>query len=105
MPVRIVQSKQNARLKQLRRAISHPGADNGCLAGIEGPNLLAEALRAGLRLDSVFAANGAEHLLDSLPLPPETEVLLLPRDLLISALDTETPQPIAALVEMPQWTW
>lgn len=105
MPIRIVQSKQNARLKQLRRAISHPGADDGRLAGIEGRNLLAEALRAGLRLDSVFAAQGAEHLLEPLDLSPGTEVLLLPRDLLNSALDTETPQPIAALVEMPQWTW
>lgn len=105
MPVRIVQSKQNARLKQLRRALAHPGGDSGGLAGIEGPNLLEEALRAGLRLVSVFAAQGAEHLLDALPLPPGTEVLLLPRDLLTAALDTETPQPVAALVEMPQWTW
>ena len=50
MPVRIVQSKQNARLKQLRQALAHPGR-NGCdLAGIEGPKLLDEALRAGLRV-------------------------------------------------------
>jgi TrmH family RNA methyltransferase len=105
MPVRIVQSKQNARLKQLRRALAHPGGDSGGLAGIEGPNLLEEALRAGLRLDCVFAAQGAEHLLEALPLPPDTEVLLLPRELLNSALTTETPQPIAALVEPPKWNW
>ncbi len=48
MPVRIVQSKQNARLKELRRALDRPGpAKAGGLAGIEGPNLLKEALRAG----------------------------------------------------------
>jgi TrmH family RNA methyltransferase len=32
-------------------------------------------------------------------------VLLLPRELLDSALATETPQPIAALIEPPDWTW
>jgi TrmH family RNA methyltransferase len=109
MPVRIVQSKQNARLKELRRALAHPGRESGGggrgLAGIEGPNLLEEALRAGLRVACVFAAQGAERLLEPLPLPPETEILLMPRELLDSALATETPQPIAALVEPPDWTW
>ena len=105
MPVRIVQSKQNARLKDLRRSLAHPGREGLGLAGIEGPNLLEEALRAGLCVACVFAAQGAENLLDGLPLPPETEILLLPRELLAQALTTETPQPIAALVEPPEWTW
>ena len=84
MPVRIVQSKQNARLKELRRALANPGRVLGGepgLVGIEGPNLLEEAL------------------------PPETEILLVPIAVLDSALATETPQPIAALVKTPDWTW
>jgi len=113
MPFRIVQSKQNQRLKDLRRALTHPGAQSRAvvgpnsrsLAGIEGPNLLEEALRAGLHVPCVFVAQGSESLLDVLPLPAETEVLLVPRDLLDSALSTETPQPVAALVELPEWTW
>jgi TrmH family RNA methyltransferase len=91
MPVRIVQSKQNARLKELRRALAAPGRGAGSegrgLAGIEGPNLIEEALRAHLRVPCVFAAQGFEHLLETLPLP------------------TESPQPVAALVEPPGWTW
>jgi TrmH family RNA methyltransferase len=108
MPVRIVQSKQNARLKELRRALANPGRVLGGepgLVGIEGPNLLEEALRAGLRIDCVFVAEDAERLLDSLLLPPETEILLVPKAVLDSALATETPQPIAALVKTPDWTW
>jgi RNA methyltransferase, TrmH family len=109
MPVRIVQSKQNARLKQLRRALAHPlretDREGRALAGIEGPNLLEEALRAGLRIESVFLAQGAEHLLETLALAPETEILLLPRNMLDSALATESPQPVAALIEPPHWTW
>jgi TrmH family RNA methyltransferase len=109
MPVRIVQSKQNARLKELRRALAAPGRGAGSegrgLAGIEGPNLIEEALRAHLRVPCVFAAQGFEHLLETLPLPTDTEVLLLPHALLDSALATESPQPVAALVEPPGWTW
>jgi RNA methyltransferase, TrmH family len=105
MPVRIVQSKQNARLKELRRALTYPGRDARGLAGIEGPNLLGEAVRARLHIRCVFAAQGAEQLLEGLGLAPQTEVLLMPAELLSSALATETPQPIAALVEAPDWTW
>jgi RNA methyltransferase, TrmH family len=46
-------------------------------------------------------AQGAERLLGRPACPPETEILLMPRELLDSALATETPQPIAALVEPP----
>jgi len=105
MPVRIVQSKQNSRLKDLRRALAQPGRAGQPLAAIEGPNLLSEALRAGLHIPCVFVAQGSEHLLDGLSLPAETEVLLVPKELLDSALSTETPQPVAALVEPPQWAW
>jgi TrmH family RNA methyltransferase len=105
MPVRIVQSKQNTRLKELRRTLAQPSRDGGGLVGIEGPNLLAEALRANLRISTVFVASGHERLLDELNLPTEIEILQLPKELLDSALTTEAPQSIAALVYPPEWTW
>jgi len=103
MPFRIVQSKQNSRLKELRRALSAPV--RGGMAGIEGPNLLHEAIRAGLRIHCVFVS--AEELASEREnaLPAGTEVLLLPRQLLRSVLTTEAPQPVAALVDPPDWTW
>jgi RNA methyltransferase, TrmH family len=104
MPVRIVQSKQNARLKELRRALRSPDGKAG-LIGIEGPHLIEEALRAGLRFRCVFAGDGFQHWLQSLPLPPDAETLVMPKSILISAFVTETPQAVAALVEPPQWTW
>jgi TrmH family RNA methyltransferase len=109
MPVRIVQSKQNARLKDLRRALASPGrsgdGEAGAEAGIEGRNLLVEALRARLAIRAVFVAQDAERQLDGLALAAKTEVLVLPAAVLASALATETPQPMAALVEPPDWTW
>jgi TrmH family RNA methyltransferase len=104
MPVRIVQSRNNARLKELRRALTRVGRDGGP-AAIEGPHLVEEAFRAGLRVATVFVAEDAQHLLDGIPLGPETEVLLVPPELIRSLLSTETPQPIAALLDPFAWTW
>lgn len=113
MPVRIVQSTQNARLKELRRALARPGRDTRGFAGIEGIHLLEEALRAGMHITTVFVGDSAakpteaaaKTALGALSLPKSTEILILPRKILDAVLDTETPQPIAALVEMPDWTW
>ena len=103
MPVRIVTSKHNARLKELRAALHQPGRSG--LAAIEGPTLLEEALRAGLHVACVFAAAGMEGRIQALPLPSATEILILPEELLASALTTEAPQPVAALVAPPAWSW
>jgi TrmH family RNA methyltransferase len=105
MPIRIVQSKQNARLKELRRALASPGRNESGLVGIEGPNLVVEAVRAGLHIACVFVAQGSERLVEALELSEKLEVLAMPRELLDAALTTETPQPVAALVEPPDWTW
>jgi RNA methyltransferase, TrmH family len=105
MPVRIIESRQNARLKALRQALAKPPRANEELAGIEGPNLIDEALRAGVGIKTVFVAQEAARLVDELNLPRETEVLLVPRALLNESLTTETPQPIAALVLAPRWEW
>jgi TrmH family RNA methyltransferase len=105
MPYRIVQSKQNSRLKELRAALARPGSGDRGLAGIEGPNLLDEALRSGLPIDTVFVAQGSERLLDGLRIPSDAQILALPQATLTSALATETPQPIAALVRPPLWAW
>jgi RNA methyltransferase, TrmH family len=112
MPIRTVESTQNARVKELRRAFAHTGRDGRgpaagapSVVGIEGPKMLEEALRAGLRVRTVFTAQGSEKLLDPFRFPPETEILRVPRTMLVSVLMTETPQPVAALVEPPRWTW
>jgi len=103
MPVRIIESKQNARLKELRRALRSPDR-NGGVIGIEGPHLIEEALRAGLEFRCVFAGDGFQHWLQSLPLPPDAETLVMPKGILISTFVTETPQAVAALVDPPVWT-
>jgi len=104
MPIRIVQSKQNARLKELRKALAHPGRNERGLVAIEGPNLVEEAFRAGLRVDCIFVGGekGESALEDR---AKDVDVLLVSRDQLRSILSTESPQLVAALVQPPTWTW
>jgi TrmH family RNA methyltransferase len=106
MPLRIVQSKQNARLKELRRALRSPDR-NGGIIGIEGPKLVEEALRAGLRFRAVFFSE-PNAFLNSPSRAAQVEdcdMLVVPAEILSSILETETPQPAAALVEPPEWSW
>lgn len=108
MPVRIVQSKQNARLKELRKAFAHPGREARGMVAVEGPHLLEEAFRAGLRVKTIFVGvkPGTGVFRDpEADAHDDVEVLIVPWEYLSPLLDTETPQPIAALVEVPDWTW
>jgi TrmH family RNA methyltransferase len=105
MQVRKVASKQNSRLKELRRALAQPKHKAGGLVGLEGPHLVEEALRAGLAVKCIVAGESMQPWVQSLKLSHETEVLITPNDIVTSLLTTETPQPVAALVEQPKWTW
>src|SRR5258707_15718483 len=98
MTVRKIQSKQNARLKELRRALAQGRLKENGLVAIEGPNLVEEALRAQLRIACIFLEERMQHWLQQVHLPATTEILIMPDRMLSSALTTETPQPVAALV-------
>jgi len=100
--IRIVQSRQNGRVKELRAAFAKPGKSESGLVGLEGEHLIAEALRSGLRLATVFFRTGSEALLERLALQEE-DVVELPGEVFDSAVLTESPQGIAALVEPPQF--
>jgi TrmH family RNA methyltransferase len=105
MAIRIVQSKQNARVKELRAALLRPARSSSALVALEGIHLLLEASRSGIQLVTVFIEIGHEALLEELEISPSVEVLALPREVLISAVSTESPQPIAALARPGAWNW
>lgn len=101
---RIVQSRQNARVKELRAAFTRGiRTERGQLA-IEGEHLMQEAIASGLNLATVFVRTGSESLLDHLEIPGETEILGLPPDVFASAVNTESPQGIAAFMEPRSFT-
>jgi RNA methyltransferase, TrmH family len=102
--VRIVQSRQNTRVKELRSALRKGEKTASGLIALEGQHLVEEALRSGLRIVSLFVSSGHLELVDNLPLQSDTEILELPSDIFASAVTTESPQPIAALAEVPAFT-
>jgi TrmH family RNA methyltransferase len=105
MAIRIVQSKQNPRVKELRAALLRPGRSDADSIALEGIHLVVEALRSGLDLTTIFIAQGRENLLRELDLNDSVEVLALPPEVLASAVTTESPQPIAALARPRNWAW
>ena len=99
--LRRVESRQNALVKALRSSLrsGQPGEDG--FAAIEGPRILEEAIRSGLRFRAVFFRQSAEAQAGRLlpQLAAEVETLILPDDVFASAAATETPQGVAALVQ------
>jgi TrmH family RNA methyltransferase len=95
-----VTSRQNAQVKELRRLFHAAAPNHQQEIAIEGVHLVEEAIRSGLRVSAVFAAEGArERLARLLPQVSErAEVLALPDEVFASAVPSETPQGIAALV-------
>ena len=103
-PPRIVQSRQNARVKELRAGFAHPAKTEQGRIAIEGEHLLLEALASQVTVSAVFVRGGSEYLLDRLNLLESAEILSLPPEVFSSAVHTETPQGIAALIEPPAFT-
>ncbi len=99
--LRRVASRQNALVKDLRRAFTQDESNAGSL-GVEGVRLIEEAIRSGLRFQAVFfSESGRAHATRLLPqIASQVEVLLLPDDVFSSAVSTETPQGVAALVKL-----
>ena len=100
---RRVESRQNARVKELRAGLSRGTRTAHNRIAIEGLHLVQEAVKSGLNLDTVFLQEGNEELLQRFP-SGDAEVLILTEDVFLSAAMTEHPQGVAALVEAPQFT-
>ena len=98
--LRRVNSRQNARVKELRRSFAEAAPNEQGEVAVEGMHLVEEAIRSGLRLSTVFfSVSARERVHKLLPqLSSHTEALLLPEDIFASAVPSESPQGVAALV-------
>jgi len=98
--LRPIASRQNALVKDLRKAFAQAAPAGDGTVAIEGVKLVEEAIRSGLRLRAVFFAQSARERANRLlpQLSHATETILLPDDIFHSAVASETPQGVAALV-------
>jgi TrmH family RNA methyltransferase len=99
----VITSRTNAKVKLLRAAFDGKASEPGDLVGIEGEHLLAEALRSGLTLPAIFLREGSERTLDRKVLHALEghEITVLSREVFAAAVDTASPQGIAATAIIP----
>jgi TrmH family RNA methyltransferase len=102
--LRRVASRQNALVKELRRAFHSGERTAGGECAIESVRILEEAVRSGARFRAVFFRESdiarADRLLPQLS--SHAEALLLPDEVFDAAVATESPQGVAALVKFKQ---
>jgi TrmH family RNA methyltransferase len=96
-----ITSRTNAKVKALRAAFEGRASRPGEMVAIEGATLIGEALRSGVRPETVFVRQGSESVLESLGLRG-APVVVLSREVFASAMDTSSPQGVAATIEIPK---
>jgi RNA methyltransferase, TrmH family len=99
---RRVESRQNARVKELRAGLSRGMKTAHDHVAVEGLHLVQEAVKSGLKLNTVFVQEGHEELAQQFP-SGSAEILILSENVFLSAAMTEHPQGVAALVEAPEF--
>jgi TrmH family RNA methyltransferase len=102
MRLRPVTSRQNALVKELRRSFTQAEPTTEGAMAVEGLRIIEEAIRSGLRFDAIFfSESGRAHAPRLLPqIASQVEALVLPDEVFASAVSTETPQGVAALVRL-----
>jgi len=104
--LRRIEGRHNPLVKQLRQAFSRAELTEAGDCAIEGLRILEEAIRSGLRFSAVFfresAQDRAERLLPQIG--SQVETLLLPDKLFDSLVPSESPQGVAALVRLKEFS-
>ncbi|HXZ31321.1 MAG TPA: RNA methyltransferase [Terriglobales bacterium] len=104
--LRSIEGRHNALVKQLRKAFAAgEQTSDGCIA-IEGLRVVDEAIRSGLKFRTVFFSASAEGKAERLlpQLGAHVETVILPDKLFSTAVPSEAPQGVAALVRCRSFT-
>ncbi len=104
--LRRVEGRHNALVKELRQAFSRGELTTSGECAIEGFRIIEEAIRSGLRIRTLFFSESAEPRAHKLlpQIASQAEALLLPDKLFASAVPSQSPQGVAALVYVKPFT-
>ena len=104
--LRRIEGRHNALVKELRQAFSRAELTAAGECAIEGFRIIEEAVRSGLKFRAVFFSDSAQSRAQRLlpQIGAHTETLLLPDALFAGAVPSETPQGVAALVQVKKFT-
>jgi TrmH family RNA methyltransferase len=104
--LRRIEGRHNPLIKQLRQAFDHAELTESRDCAIEGLRIIEEAIRSGLRFSAVFFRESAEDRAQRLlpQIGTHVETLLVPDKLFDSVVSTESPQGVAALVRLKEFS-
>src|ERR1700730_5408617 len=104
--LRRIEGRHNALVKQLRQAFAHAERTEDGSCAIEGLRIVEEATRSGLRFRALFFKESAQNLAERLlpQIGANVDTLLLPDKLLDGTVPSETPQGVAALVRLKEFS-
>ena len=104
--LRRIEGRHNALVKTLRQAFGRAERTEEGDCAIEGVRILEEAIRSGLKFRSVFFKDSAQNLAERLlpQIGAHVETLLLPDKLFDGAVASDTPQGVAALVRLREFS-
>ena len=104
--LRRIEGRHNALVKELRQAFDRGELTPAGECAVEGFRIIEEAVRSGLRFRAIFFSDLAQARTSRL-LPQiggHVETLLLPDKLFRSAVPSDTPQGVAALVQVKKFS-
>ena len=104
--LRRIEGRHNALVKQLRQAFAHAERTEDGDCAIEGLRIVEEAIRSGLRFRAVFFKESAQNLAERLlpQIGANVQTLLLPDKLFDGTVPSETPQGVAGLVRLKEFS-
>ncbi|HYL11793.1 MAG TPA: RNA methyltransferase [Terriglobales bacterium] len=104
--LRRVEGRHNTLVKELRRAFSSGELTESRACAIEGLRVVEEAIRSGLRFEAVFFSEAAQTKAERLlpQIGAHVETLVLPEKLFDGIVPSETPQGVAALVRVKEFS-
>jgi TrmH family RNA methyltransferase len=100
--LRRIEGRHNSLVKELRHAFDRGELTAAGECAVEGFRIIEEAVRTGLRFRALFVSDAAQSRTARLlpQIGAHTETLLLPDKLFRSTVPSETPQGVAALVQV-----
>jgi TrmH family RNA methyltransferase len=104
--LRRIEGRHNALVKELRQAFARAERTEDGSCAIEGVRIVEEAIRSGLRFRAVFFKESAQNLAERLlpQIGANVDTLLLPDTLFDDSVPTETPQGVAALARLKEFS-
>lgn len=100
--LRRIEGRHNPIVKELRQAFTRGDRTDAGDCAIEGLRVVEEAIRSGLKFRAIFFRESAQSMAERLlpQIGSHVETLLIPDKIFDGAVPSDTPQGVAALVRL-----